>query len=46
MNEKLSSASLKTIERKTEKAIASEFFNTYRQGLKIHANVLGGQPLA
>lgn len=41
MNEKLSSASLKTIERKTEKVIVSEIFNTYRQGLKVHADVLG-----
>jgi spore germination protein KC len=41
MNEKLSSASLKTIERKTEKVIASEILRTYRQGLKIHADVLG-----
>lgn len=40
MTEKLARASLPTIEKKTEKVIASEIMDTYRQGQKIHADVL------
>ncbi|MCG6182306.1 Ger(x)C family spore germination protein [Anoxybacillus sp. LAT_38] len=40
MNEKIKSISLKEIKNKTENIISTEIWHTYRQGLKIHADVL------
>ncbi|MCZ0756742.1 Ger(x)C family spore germination protein [Anoxybacillus sp. J5B_2022] len=41
MTEKVARASLSAIEKKTEKVIASEIMDAYRQGQQIHADVLG-----